>query len=303
MVTESKRLVILALLANAGIAVTKFVAAGISGSSAMLAEAFHSVADSGNQLFLLRGHAASRYAADVRHPFGRGKEMYFWSFMVAVFLFVGGSVLSLVNGFNRFLHPEAHGDVALLFSLAVLGIAALFEILVAFRPAIKQFNEARAGRRLWPTIREGRDPSLLIVVFEDSAAVVGLAIAAVGLILADLTGNARWDGLASMIIGLLLAAVAWVIAVEMKAMLIGESATREVRAMILAATLSVGEVHHVDRLLTMQMAPHEILVNMDVVFDDGLSVEEVEDVIARTESAILGAVPTASRVFIEPVNA
>ena len=133
--TESKRLIILALLANVGIAITKFVAAFISGSAAMLAEAFHSVADTGNQLFLLRGHAVSRYAANVTHPFGRGKAMYFWSFMVAVVLFVGGAVLSIFNGWQRITHP-VHESEGLIFSLVVLAISAAFEIGVALVPAL-----------------------------------------------------------------------------------------------------------------------------------------------------------------------
>jgi cation diffusion facilitator family transporter len=302
MATESKRLVILALVANAGIAVTKFVAAGISGSSAMLSEAIHSVADTGNQLFLLRGHAASRYDASVQHPYGRGKEIYFWSFMVAVFLFVGGSVLSIVSGVGKIRDPHGHGGEGFWLSLAVLGIAALFEGLIAFRPALKEFNRQRAGRNIQKTIKESKDPSLLVVLFEDSAAIVGLVIAAAGLITAKLTENAVWDGIASVLIGLLLAGVAWVLAVEMKSLLIGESATREERAKIRAAALSVREARTVDRLLTMQLAPDEILVTMDIEFDDGIEGDLMESAIVEMEGRIAESVPQATRIFIEPVN-
>ena len=302
MATESKRLVILALIANAGIAITKFIAAGISGSSAMLSEAIHSVADSGNQLFLLRGHAASRYDASVQHPYGRGKEIYFWSFMVAVFLFVGGSVLSIVSGVGKIRDPHGHGGEGFWLSLGVLAIAAIFEGLIALRPALKEFNRQRAGRTFRKTIKESKDPSLLVVLFEDSAAIVGLAIAAAGLITAKLAEDAVWDGVASVLIGLLLAAVAWVLAVEMKSHLIGESATREERAKILAAALSVGEARTVDRLLTMQLAPDEILVTMDIEFDDGLDGELIESAIVAIEGKITEAVPQATRIFIEPVN-
>jgi cation diffusion facilitator family transporter len=299
MATESRTLVLLALIANALIAVIKFVAAAISGSSAMLAEAFHSVADSGNQLFLLRGTAVSRYAADVKHPFGRGKEMYFWSFMVAVFLFVGGAVVAFLEGWEKYRHPEEHeGGIA--FSLIVLAVAALFEIFIAFRPALKEFNRTRAGRSVWTTVKEGKDPALLVVVFEDTAAVVGLVIAAAGITLADVTGWHQWDGIASMVIGVLLAAVAWVLAFEMKALLVGESATRRERSLIRAATLSIPEVQGIGRLLTMQLAPHEILVNMDVELDDGLDTDQVEDVIDRIESTIMETVPDAVRIFVEP---
>ncbi len=302
MAAESKRLVILALVANAGIAITKFVAAAISGSSAMLSEGIHSLADSGNQLFLLRGHAASRYDASVQHPYGRGKEMYFWSFMVAVFLFVGGSALSVATGINRIRSPHEHGEEGLWFSLGVLAVAALFEGFIAFRPALKQFNEQRSGRTITKTIKESKDPSLLVVLFEDSAAIVGLFIAAAGLIAAELTGNGLWDGVASVLIGALLGGVAWILAVEMKSLLIGESATREERAKIRAAALSVGEVRTVDRLLTMQLSPDEILVTMDVEFDDGVDGAQIEEAIVSIEAMIVEAVPDATRIFVEPVD-
>jgi cation diffusion facilitator family transporter len=302
MATESRRLVILALMANVGIAITKFIAAGISGSSAMLSEGIHSLADSGNQIFLLRGHAASRYHASVQHPYGRGKEIYFWSFMVAVFLFVGGSVLSIVSGVGQMRDPHGHEGEGLLLSFAVLAVAALFEGLVAFRPALKEFNRQRAGRTIPKTIKESKDPSLLVVLFEDSAAIVGLFIAAVGLITASLTENAVWDGLASVLIGILLGGVAWVLAIEMKSLLIGESATREERAKIRAAALSVGEARTVDRLLTMQLAPDEILVTMDVEFDDAVAGDRMEAAIVEIEGRIAEAVPQATRIFIEPVD-
>jgi cation diffusion facilitator family transporter len=301
MAAESKKLVFLALAANVGIAITKFTAAAISGSSAMLSEGIHSLADSGNQLFLLRGHAASRFEPSVLHPYGRGKELYFWSFMVAVFLFVGGAVLSIVSGVDKIRHPHGHGE-GFWLSMGVLVIAAFFEGLVAFRPALEQFNRQRAGRILAKTVRESKDPSLLVVLFEDSAAIVGLAIAASGLIAAELTGNGVWDGVASVLIGVLLAGVAWVLAVEMKSLLIGESATREERSKIRAAALSVGEVRTVDRLLTMQLAPEEILVTMDVEFDDGITSEAIERAIVAIERRIVVAVPEATRIFIEPVE-
>lgn len=299
MASESKRLILLALTANALIAVTKFVAAGVSGSTAMLAEAIHSVADTGNQLFLLRGEAVSRYKADVTHPFGRGKAMYFWSFMVAVLLFVGGAVLSILNGWERIQNPGAHEGDGLVFALVVLVVAAGFEIFIALIPALKQFNRIRGTKSRWRMIKESKDSALIIVIFEDTAAVVGLLIAATGLILTDLTGTAVWDGLASVLIGLVLGVVAMVIAKEMRALLIGEAASREDRVSIRVAILSVEQVHHVERLLTMQMAPHEILVTADVAFD-----QEVDEVLAieLVEASIREACPDAKRIFIEPVR-
>jgi len=298
MASGSRRLIILALIANGLIAVTKFVAAGISGSTAMAAEAVHSVADTGNQLFLLRGDTVSRYAATVTHPFGRGAAVYFWAFMVAVMLFVGGGVWSIFNGWQRIIHAgEGQHGGGLWFSLGVLAVAAVFEIFIAFVPAIKEFNKHRGSRKVWRAIRESKDPALIVVVFEDAAAVMGLFIAAAGLLLAEFTGNDAWDGLASVMIGLLLCIVAFVIAREMKALLEGESATREDRTAIRVAVLSVPEVNHVDRILTMQLGPTEVLVNADVAFDD--DVDEVAAITA-VEAAISEALPTATRIFIEP---
>ncbi len=302
MAAESRRLVILALVANFLIAVTKFLAAAISQSSAMLSEAIHSVADTGNQLFLLRGHAVAASEPDVRHPYGRGKELYFWAFMVAVVLFVGGSVFSVLTGIDRIRNPES-GDEGYWLAMGVLVIAAVFEGSIALRPALKQFNAERAGRSIPRSIQESKDPSLVVVVFEDVAALIGLAVAAVGLTLSRITGNGVWDGLASVLIGLVLAGVAWFIATEMKSLLIGESATREERSRIRAATLGVDEVQRIDRLLTMQLAPEEILVNMDVAFDDGLDTDQLEAAIRHIEGVIEEAVPSARKVFIEPVDA
>ncbi len=302
MAAESRRLVILALVANFLIAVTKFGAAAVSQSSAMLSEAIHSLADTGNQLFLLRGHAVAVREPDVRHPYGRGKELYFWAFMVAVVLFVGGSVFSVLTGIDKIRNPES-GDEGYLLAMGVLVIAAVFEGSIALRPALKQFNAERAGRSVPRSIRESKDPSLVVVVFEDVAALIGLAIAAVGLTLSRITGDGLWDGLASVLIGLVLAGVAWFIAAEMKSLLIGESATREDRSRIRVATLGVDEVQRIDRLLTMQLAPEEILVNMDVAFDDGLDTDQLEAAIRHIEAVIEEAVPSARKVFIEPVDA
>lgn len=302
MAAESRKLVILALVANFLIALTKFAAAALSRSAAMLAEGVHSLADTGNQLFLLRGHSVAGREPDVQYPYGRGKEIYFWAFMVAVFLFVGGSVISILTGIDKIRHAGEHGEEGFWVAMGVLAIAAIVEYSIAFRPALAQFNQLRSGRSIARSVRESKDPSLVVVLFEDSAALIGVAIAAVGLTITRLTGDGLWDGLASVLIGVLLAVVAWVIAVEMKALLIGESATREERSRVRAATLGVDEVQRIDRLLTMQLAPHEILVNMDVVFDDGLDTEQVEAAIAAIETAIRVAVPSAEKVFIEPVD-
>ncbi|HSG79700.1 MAG TPA: cation diffusion facilitator family transporter [Acidimicrobiia bacterium] len=296
--SESRSVVVLALIANSLIAVLKFVAAGISGSTAMLAEGFHSVADSGNQLFLLRGTSASKFSPSVRFAFGRGKEVYFWSFMVAVVLFVGGGVVAILEGWERIRHPEHH-EGGIVLNLIVLGLAAAFEIFIAFRPAIKEFNRRRGGRAVWRSIRESKDPTLVVVLFEDTVAVLGVTIAAAGLVLAEVTGASQWDGAASIVIGVMLTATAWVLAVETKGLLLGESASRLVRSDIRSATLSVKEVESVERLLTMHLGPDEILVNLDITVEDGLSGDEVERIVDHVERSIRSTVPEATRIFVE----
>ncbi len=296
--SESKTLIILALIANALIAVMKFIAAAITGSTAMLAEGYHSVADSGNQVFLLRGAAVSRYGPTVRHQFGRGKELYFWSLMVAVFLFVAGAVVSFTEGLERFRHPEETTDLA--WSLGVLSAAAVFEIVIAFWPAVKEFNRRRGSRKVWRSIRESKDPALMVVLFEDTAAVLGVFIAIAGILMGEWTGNERWDGAASMTIGVLLAAVAFLVAYEVKSMLVGESASREVRSQIRTAVLAHPNVETIGRLLTMHMGPTDIVVNLEVDFADGLRDTEVESSIDEIERAVQSAAPSATMIFVEP---
>ena len=298
MATGNRVIVLAALVANGLIAVLKFIAAAVTGSTAMLAEGFHSVADSGNQLFLLRGAAASRFQASVRFPFGRGKEAYFWAFMVAVFLFVGGGVVAFMEGLDRIRHPHL-AEVDLTFNLIVLGVAGFFEIFVAFRPALREFNRARGSRGVWRTIRESKDPTLIVVLFEDSVAVLGLTVAAGGLLLAEATGDPVWDGVASLVIGVLLAVTAWILAVETKGLLVGESASRSVRASIRTAALSVPEVESVERLLTMHLGPDDLLVNMDLTVEEGLTAADVERITQAVEGEIARLVPGVSKVFIE----
>jgi len=295
--SESRTLVLLALVANVLIAIMKFVAAAITGSAAMLAEGFHSTADSGNQLFLLRGAAVSRYGPSVKHQFGRGKELYFWSLMVAVFLFVGGAVVSFYEGFERFRHPEETTNLAL--SLGVLAAAGVFEVAIAFWPAVKEFNHRRGSRRVWRSLRESKDPALMVVLFEDSAAVLGVFIAASGILIGEWTDNPRWDGAASMSIGVLLAVVAFLVAFEVKSLLVGESATRQVRSEIRAVVLSHPNVQSIGRLLTMHMGPDDIVINLDVDFQDGLTVEQVEATIDDIEVAVRGVAPHATQIFVE----
>ncbi len=285
-----------ALVANSSIAVAKFIAAAVTGSAAMLAEAIHSVADSSNQGMLLWGMAVSRRQGGATYPFGRGKEIYFWSFMVAVMLFVGGSVFSIQHGISALRDPHTVENFGV--SAAVLGGALIFESF-SYVVAIKEFNRARGSRSLWRSIRETKDAALLVILLEDSAAVAGLVGALAGVIASQVTGDPIWDALASIFIGVLLAIVAFFLAFETKGLLIGEAAGRKDRAAIRARVLAHEKVEQVGRLLTMQLGPEEILVNLDVNLVDDLTGEEIHQTVDELEAAIRRAVPTARNIFVE----
>jgi cation diffusion facilitator family transporter len=295
----SRSAVVAALLGNTAIAIAKFTAALITGSAGMLAEAFHSVADTGNQLLLLRGLAVSRRGRSVQHPFGRGKEVYFWSFMVAVMLFVGGGVLAVQRGVDALRHP--HEVTNFVASFVVLGIAIIVESL-SLRVARREFDRERGSRRLWRSLRSTKDASVLVVLLEDSAAITGLLIAGAGLLLTIITDTAIWDGVASILIGALLGLVAVLLASETKELLVGEAATRADRSAIRAAVLSVGAVEAVGRLLTMHLGPEDVLVNVEVDLQNGLSGEDATAVVRRIEDAIRGVLPEAGDIFVESVH-
>ncbi|MDH3259482.1 MAG: cation diffusion facilitator family transporter [Acidimicrobiia bacterium] len=292
----SKSAVLAALVGNSLIAVAKFVAAFLTSSAAMLAEAFHSVADSGNQVLLLRGISVSRTAPTVRHPFGRGKEVYFWSLLVAVMLFVAGGVLAVQRGIEALQHPHEISTFAP--NYIVLGVAFVIEGF-SFRVAFKHFNVVRGSRGIWRSIRETKDSALLVVLLEDSAAMLGLVFAIIGLAIAQATGNDLWDGVASIAIGILLGFVAMLLATETKQLLVGEAAGRRDRAALRMSVLSLPEVESVGRLLTMHMGPEEILVNLEVDLTDGLTSNEVERVIDTIETEIRKVLPGAMNIFVE----
>lgn len=287
---------IAALIGNSLIAVAKFVVGFLTSSAAMIAEAFHSVADSGNQVLLLRGIHVSEKAPSVRHPFGRGKEVYFWSLMVAVMLFVAGGVLAVQRGVDAIQHP--HVISSFTPNYLVLGVAILIEAF-SFRVAFKHFNAVRGSRGMWRSIRETKDSALLVVLLEDSAAMVGILFAVFGLAVAQASGNVIWDGIASIAIGILLGGVAVLLATETKQLLIGEAADRHDRAALRMAVLSLPKVENVGRLLTMHMGPEEILVNLEVDFVDGMADHDVEQAIDDIESEIRKVLPRASNIFVE----
>jgi cation diffusion facilitator family transporter len=286
-----------ALAANLGIAVVKFVAFAITGSASLLAEAVHSVADSGNQALLLIGRSRAQREETEEHQFGYGAERYFYAFIVALVLFTVGAVFSVYEGIHRIMHPEKL--VSPVVALGVLGIAIVLESL-SLRTAMKESNRSR-GRASWRSfIRHAKAPELPAVLLEDVAALSGLVLALIGVSVATLTHDDVWDGAGSVAIGLLLATVAVVLATETKSLLIGESASADVEAAIVAAIEAGPEVDRVIHLRTLHVGPDTLLVaaKIGVVHDD--TAASVAAGIDAAERRIRAAVPIAELIFLEP---
>lgn len=296
MAGSSKKVIYAALLGNTLVAITKFIAASITGSSAMLSEGIHSIVDTGNQLLLLLGLHKAQKPADERFPFGHGKEVYFWSFVVAILIFAVGSGVSLYEGFHHLLHPTAIDNPFVNYS--VLGLAFVFEG-AAFYFALTEFNRAKGKWSYLEAVRKGKDPTNFVVLFEDSAALLGLLVAFFGVFLTQVTGNLVFDGLASIMIGLILGGTAAWLAYETKGLLIGESANPKVVADIRRIVESYAQVEHVNEILTMHMGPNFILANLSVDFADHVTATELECAIARLDAEIKQDCPDIQRVFIE----
>jgi cation diffusion facilitator family transporter len=293
---ESTRAVLAALAANLGIAVSKFVAAAVTGSSAMLSEGIHSVVDTGNQGLLLLGMQQSRKPADVKHPFGYGKELYFWTLVTAILIFAVGGGMSFYEGVTHLIRPVPLTDAT--WNYVVIGIALVFEG-VSWRIAFREFRKVTKGRGFVRSVHTSKDPTLITVLLEDSAAIIGLLIALGGVALGHWFENPYFDGSASIAIGLLLAAVAVVLAYESKGLLVGEGVNPgklEAIRTLIGADPSVEEVV---RVLTMHFGPHEILLNLDIRFREDLSVTQVTEAIDRIEQKICRAHPDVKRIFIE----
>ncbi len=296
MAEGNKKTVYAALIGNLLIAVTKLVAAALGGSSAMLSEGVHSLVDTGNEILLLYGMRQSRKPADARFPFGRGKEVYFWSFVVALMVFALGAGVSLYEGVHHLRHPTPVEDVTL--NYIVIGLALLFEGGSWFF-AIKQFRKQRHGRSYIDAIRHGKDPTVFTVVLEDSAALLGLLVALAGIALGQLTGNPVYDGVASVVIGLILAAVAVWLAKESKGLLIGESANREVVEAIRALIESNFQVDQVNEILSMHVGPDYILVNISLHVAPEFDRANVHQLFNDIDQSIKERFPKVKRVFIE----
>jgi cation diffusion facilitator family transporter len=286
-----------ALTANLGIAVAKFVALGFTGSTSMMAEGVHSVADSGNQALLILGRKRSERDRTPEHPFGFGRERFFYAFIVAVVLFTVGSLFSLYEGFHKFTDPHPVESPA--WAFGVLVFAILLEGY-SFRTAIKESERLRDGRSWVAFIRRAKAPELPVVLLEDLAALLGLVLALIGVALAVVTGNGIWDGIGSMTIGVLLGVVAIILAIETKSLLIGEAADPEVERSILTALESVTEVDHVIQLQTQHIGPEDLLIAAKIAVNHNDTAAQVARGIDAAETRIRAAVPMARYIFLEP---
>ena len=296
MATSSRKVIYAALAGNCLIAITKSVAAFMTGSSAMLSEAIHSGADTGNQMLLLYGLRRAKLPADHEFPFGHGKEVYFWSFVVAIVLFAGGAGFSLYKGIDHLLAPVPVKDSYV--NYGVIGLALVFEGASWFI-ARKEFARSKGPWGYLQAVHRGKDPSIFIVLLEDSAAIIGLIVAFAGILCSQMTGNPVYDAVAAILIGLLLAGTALLLAGETKSLLIGESANKEVVQGIRDLAGSRKEIKQVNEVLTMHMGPDFILVNISVDFVDPIQATEVELTVAALDRAIKRAFPQVQRIFIE----
>lgn len=294
---DSRKVVLAALAGNVAIAACKFAAAFLSHSSATLAEAVHSLADTGNQALLLIGMYLAAQPASDRFPFGRASERYFWPFVVAVMLLSVGGAFAIFEGVDHLLHPRAH-PFAFGWSFAVLGVSLAMEGM-SLRVALTEFRKLAAGQPLQRAILEARDPTIPLVLAEDATAITGLVVALVAVGLSSLTGQDFWDPIGSLVIGALLCGVALLLAKITHGLLIGESATPENRTRALRLAASVDGVERVTQLLTMHLGPDVILLAMKIAFLPTLRVAEIEEVTDRIEAKIRGEMPQMRKIFIE----
>jgi len=296
MSVSSKKVIYAALAGNTLITITKFFAAVITGSSAMFSEGIHSMVDTGNQILLLHGMRKARTPPCKRFPFGHGKEIYFWSFAVAILIFAVGSDVSIYEGIIHTVHPEPVENP--LVNYIVLGLAMLFEG-AAWYFAFTEFSRAKGKWGYIEAVRRGKDPTMFVVLFEDSAAMLGIVAAFLGVFLTDFTGILIFDGIASIIIGLILGGTAIWLAYETKGLLIGESANEMVIKGIREIILQYDGIDNLNEVLTMHMGPDYVLVNVSIDFRNNIPAGDLENIIADMDTQIKEKFPTVKRIFVE----
>jgi cation diffusion facilitator family transporter len=294
----SNKTVMAALVANGAIAVTKLAAAAISGSSAMLAEGIHSIIDTGNEGCLLLGMRRARKPADELHPFGYGAEIYFWSFIVAVLMFGLGSGLSIWEGVRALLHGEAEITDVPWIPYVVLLLAFCFEGY-SWTVAARAFQKSRRGFGVWSDIRSMKDPAIFVVLCEDTAALIGIMLAAAGLTLSWLLGDTVWDATASILIGVLLGVTALFLADEVRGLLIGEGADPELAEWVREIMRRNDEIKAVNEIRTIHFGPDDVLLTLSVDFEDDVPSQRIEAIVTASEAEIRGRFPRVRRVFLE----
>ena len=297
--TASTRTLVIALVANLGIALAKFVAATITGSSAMLTEGVHRVVDSTNQLLLMWGRRAARKPADMRHPFGYGRELYFWSFVVAVLVFALGAGVSVYEGIIHIMHPEH--SVSPWIAYGVLLVAFLLEGWSTLE-AFKEFRTAKGGLGWFDAIRRSKDPPSFIVLLENGAAMAGIVAAAVGLFLSQLTHDPFYDGAASVVIGIILGITALLLAYESKGLLIGEAADPELVKNLHDLACGKDGIVGVGYILTVHSSPDQVTVMMNVDFRDELLARDVERIVSEVEAEARERWPHVRKLFVRPMQ-
>ena len=294
---SGKKAIVAALLANAGIAVAKFVAFLVTGASSMLAESIHSVADSSNQGLLLLGQNRARRGPSAEHPFGYARERYFWAFVVAIVLFTLGGAFSMFEGYEKLRHPEELGSIW--WAVGVLVVAIGLESF-SLRTAVRESAAAKGSQSWWSFVRTAKTPELPVVLLEDVGALFGLIFALAGVALSEITGNSRFDALGSIVIGILLAAIGILLAVEMKGLLIGESASTPDMDAIRETLATSPHVRRILDLKSQHLGPEELLVAAKVELDAELSFRDVARAIDDAEQRIRERMPSAVHLYVEP---
>ncbi|AEV37725.1 cation diffusion facilitator family transporter [Pseudovibrio sp. FO-BEG1] len=292
----SKKVIFAALAGNTLISITKFGAAAYTGSAAMLSEGIHSLVDTGNQGLLLLGMKRAEKPADEKHPFGYGSEIYFWAFVVAIMIFAVGAGISLYEGIQKIIHP--HPLESAFVAYVVLGLAIIFEGW-AWTVAFKEFQKTKGKRPFMTAVRDSKDPTVFTVLFEDTAAMLGLLVALGGIWGAQTFGIVWLDGAASVVIGLILAGTAFVLALETKGLLIGESASDELVASVREILNAPSAIKGVNEIRTLHLGPNDVLLAASLDFEDALTAGAVEEVIFSLEDTIKRAHPVIGRVFLE----
>jgi cation diffusion facilitator family transporter len=293
----SQSVVVKALVANLGIAVAKFVAAFISRSASMMSEAVHSLADSGNQLFLLIGMRRATRAEDDTHEFGYAAERYFWAFIVAVSLFTIGATFSLYEGIHKVLHPD--GEPGSRTAAYIILVVSIGLELFSLHAAVVEFRHIKAGRSLRQTIQDARDAIIIVVLFEDLAALVGLLAALGGLLMSQLTGNGIWDGVGSIVVGITLFAVAFFLARKTKQLLIGQAVAPAHRARMIEIVEQSPGIRGLVHMRTMHLGPEEVLVGMKIVVGQQTSASDTATIVDALEARLRAEIPVLKRIYVE----